>query len=78
MEPWCVFLLEAFRNEVCLDLAFWIWHKASRLTVWIAMAVVPEVYRMVVRAPDVRLSNQYQHHCVSTLVFLIDPFLVVV
>ena len=42
------------------------------------MAVVPEVYRMVVVVPVVCLSSEYQHHCVSTLVFLIDPFLVVV
>ena len=42
------------------------------------MAVVPEVYRMVVVVPVVCLSSEYQLHCVSTLVFLIDPFLVVV
>ena len=40
------------------------------------MAVVPEVYRVVV-VPVVCLSSEYQHHRVSTLVFLIDPFLVV-
>ena len=49
------------------------------MKVWIAMAVVPEVYQMVVGVvPVVCLSSQYQHYYVSTLVFLIDPFLVVV
>jgi len=44
------------------------------------MAVVLEVYRVVVVVvvPVVCLSSEYQLHCVSTLVFLIDPFLVVV
>ena len=46
------------------------------------MAVVPEVYRVVVVVvvvvPAVYLSSEYQHHCVSTLVLLNDPFLVVV
>ena len=46
------------------------------------MAVVPEVYRVVVVVvvvvvPAVYLSSEYQHHRVSTLVFLIDPFVVV-
>ena len=44
------------------------------------MAVVPEVYRVVVVVvvvPAVYLSSEYQHHCVSTLVLLNDPFLVV-
>ena len=43
------------------------------------MAVVLEVYRVVVVVvPVVCLSSEYQIHCVSTLVFLIDPFLAVV
>ena len=78
MGPCCVFLCEVFRNEFCLDLAFWIWYEAFHLTVWIAMAVVLEVYRVVVVVPVVCLSSEYQHHRVSTLVFLIDPFLAVV
>ena len=41
------------------------------------MAVVLEVYRVGVVVLVVCLSSEYQLHCVSTLVFLIDPFLVV-
>ena len=53
MEPCRVFQLGAFQNELCLDLAFWIWYEAFHLTVWIAMAVVLEVYRVVVVAAPV-------------------------
>ena len=45
------------------------------------MAVVPEVYRVVVVVvvvvSAVCLSSEYQLHRASTLVFLIDPFLAV-
>ena len=47
------------------------------------MAVVPEVYRVVVVVVVVVvvyvvcLSSEYQLHRASTLVFLIDPFLAV-
>ena len=44
------------------------------------MAVVPEVYRVVVVVVVVSavcLSSVYQLHRASTLVFLIDPFLAV-